>query len=56
MGAFLEKVVEVSRFRKTEAVADFGDVPVGVLQQGPGFADQSPGDVIGGGLAGCFPD
>ena len=47
----LEKVVEVGRLVEAQAVAHFGNIPVGVLKQGAGFAGQALGDVGRSGFA-----
>lgn len=46
-GLLFEEVIEMGRLVEAQAVANFGHVPVGVPQQGPGFAREALGDVDG---------
>jgi hypothetical protein len=53
---FFKKVVEMRWFFKPQAVAYFRDIPIGVAEEGFGFAQQAVGDVVGSGFAGGFAD
>ncbi len=45
-------MIKVRRFFKAQAVADFGNIPVSVLQQGFGFGYEAFKNQFGGGFAG----
>jgi hypothetical protein len=53
---FLEEIVEMSRFLEAEAVTNLSYVPVSMLQQSFGFAQESAGNMVSGCFAGRFPD
>ncbi len=44
------------RFFKAQAVADLGHVPVGVAEEGFGFAGEAFHNMVGGGFAGGLAD
>lgn len=47
----LEEMVEMSGVLKTQAIADFRDIPLGVFEQHFGFTGQPVGNVVAGGFA-----
>lgn len=49
-----EEVVEVSWFIEAQAVADLGDVPVAMPEQGSGFSSEPVSNVVGGGFTRCI--
>ena len=50
----LEEVVEMGGFPEAEGEGYFGNIEVGVAQQGFGFLKEAFGDHLGGGLFGHF--
>lgn len=52
---FLKEVIEVGRLLEPQAVAYFGNVPVGMFEQRLGFAHQSFGNTFRGGFTGGDP-
>jgi len=51
MGLFFKEVVEMGRLFETQAVADLGNIPICMFEQGFGFAGQSFRDMARGRLA-----
>jgi hypothetical protein len=47
-----KEVIEVGGIFKTKGIGNIGNVPVCVLQERPGFADDAFTNVVGSGFAG----
>lgn len=53
---FLKEMIEVGWFFEAQAIADLRNIPVGVFEQGLGFACQSLRDMFCSGFAGGKAD
>ena len=51
-----EEIIEVGDFAEAQGPGNFGDIPLGIAEEYPGFLKDPFGDDVGGGFIGRFFD